>query len=58
MTTETKDIEAERHQRTLEGLADVNAGRVVDHSIILETSAATATRPPLRPASHPKKQLN
>ena len=32
--------EAERHQRTLEGLADVDAGRVVDHSIILDTLRA------------------
>lgn len=27
-------LEAKRHQRTLEGLADVDAGRVVDHSAV------------------------
>ena len=27
-------LEAKRHQLTLEGLADVDAGRVVEHSVI------------------------
>ncbi|MBX3618095.1 CopG family ribbon-helix-helix protein [Nitrosomonas sp.] len=28
------ELEAKRHQLTLEGLADVDAGRLVDHTVI------------------------
>lgn len=28
------ELEAKRHQLTLEGLADVDAGRLIDHTVI------------------------
>lgn len=41
------DDEDQRHQLTLEGLADVDAGRVVDHADVLAWAASLDADQPL-----------
>jgi predicted transcriptional regulator len=43
------DLEEERHRMTLEGLADVDAGRVVDHEAVLRWVDSLGTSEPLPP---------
>lgn len=38
------DLEARRHQLTLEGLADVDAGRLVEHSAIANVCMISSLR--------------
>jgi predicted transcriptional regulator len=41
------DLEEERHQMTLDGLADVDAGRVVDHELVKAWAESLSTDNPL-----------
>lgn len=41
------DLEEERHRMTLEALADVDAGRVIDHQAIQAWAASLNSRKPL-----------
>jgi predicted transcriptional regulator len=43
------DLEEERHQMTLEALADVDAGRVIDHHAIIAWADSLGTDTPLSP---------
>lgn len=43
------DQEEERHKLTLEALADVDAGRVIDHQRIVAWAESLATDDPLPP---------
>jgi predicted transcriptional regulator len=43
------DQEEERHRMTLEALADVDAGRVIDHQAIQAWAASLNSRKPLPP---------
>lgn len=43
------DQEEERHRMTLQALADVDAGRVIDHSNILAWADSLTTDEPLPP---------
>jgi predicted transcriptional regulator len=43
------DQEEERHRMTLEALADVDAGRVIDHQAILAWANSLGTDNPLPP---------
>jgi predicted transcriptional regulator len=45
------DQEEERHRLTLEALADVDAGRVIDHQSILAWADSLSTESPLPPPS-------
>ena len=45
------DQEEERHRMTLEALADVDAGRVIDHQAIQAWAESLATDKPLPPPS-------
>jgi predicted transcriptional regulator len=45
------DQEAERHRMTLEALADVDAGRVVDDHAVQAWADSLATGKPRRPPS-------
>ena len=45
------DLEEERHRMTLEGLADVDAGRVIDHRAIQAWADSLGTDNPLPPPS-------
>jgi predicted transcriptional regulator len=48
------ELEDERHRRTLEGLADVDAGRVIDHGVVMPRAESLGTVNPL-PLPEPKK---
>ena len=41
------DLEEERHRMTLEGLADIDAGRVVDHELVKAWADSLDTDNPL-----------
>ncbi|MBO9713676.1 CopG family ribbon-helix-helix protein [Sphingomonas sp.] len=43
------DQEEERHKLTLEALADVDAGRVIDHQTVLAWADSLSTGEPLPP---------
>lgn len=43
------DLEEERHRMTLEALADVDAGRVIDHQAIQAWAESLRTEQPLPP---------
>lgn len=43
------DQEEERHRMTLEGLADVDAGRVIDHESVRAWADSLGTDEPLQP---------
>jgi predicted transcriptional regulator len=43
------DQEEERHRLTLEGLADVDAGRLIDHARVLAWAESLGTDNPLPP---------
>ncbi|WP_337185455.1 ribbon-helix-helix domain-containing protein [Phenylobacterium sp.] len=43
------DQEEERHRMTLEALADVDAGRLIEHQAILAWADSLATEDPLPP---------
>lgn len=43
------DLEEERHRMTLEALADVDAGRVIDHQAIQAWADSLGTDKPLPP---------
>ena len=43
------DREEEWHRLTLEGLADVDAGRLIDHHTVIEWAESLATDDPLPP---------
>jgi len=43
------DLEEERHRMTLEGLADVDAGRVIDHRSVQAWADSLSTAKPLPP---------
>ncbi len=43
------DQEEERHRLTLEALADVDAGRVIDHQAVLAWADSLGTKKPLPP---------
>lgn len=43
------DLEEERHRMTLEALADVDAGRVIDHQAIQAWADSLGTDTPLPP---------
>lgn len=43
------DQEEERHRLTLEGLADVDAGRLIDHERVLAWAESLGTDNPLPP---------
>ncbi len=43
------DLEEERHRMTLEALADVDAGRVIDHQAVQAWADSLGTSKPLRP---------
>jgi predicted transcriptional regulator len=45
------DQEEERHRMTLEALADVDAGRVIDHRAVLAWADSLGTEEPLPPPS-------
>jgi predicted transcriptional regulator len=45
------DQEEERHRMTLEALAEVDAGRVIDHQAILAWADSLSTDKPLPPPS-------
>ena len=46
------ETEEERHRLTLEGLADIDAGHVIDHQAVQAWAESLGTRKP-RPAPHP-----
>lgn len=48
------DVYDVRHQRTLEGLADVDAGNVVDHERVVEWMMSLGTDNPL-PRPQPRR---
>jgi predicted transcriptional regulator len=48
------ELEGERHRLTLEGLADVDAGRLVDHEAIPAWAESLGTAHPL-PLPQPKE---
>jgi predicted transcriptional regulator len=41
------DLEEHRHQMTLEGLADVDAGRVIDHELVRAWAESLGSANPL-----------
>lgn len=43
------DLEEERHRMTLEALADVDAGRVIDHTRVVAWADSLSTDRPLPP---------
>lgn len=43
------DEEEQRHRMTLEALADVDAGRLIDHASVQAWAASLSTKKPLRP---------
>ncbi len=43
------DLEEERHRLTLEGLEDVDAGRTIDHRLVVEWVDSLGTDNPLPP---------
>lgn len=43
------DLEEERHKLTLEALADVDAGRLIDHQSVVAWAEGLGTDNPLRP---------
>ena len=45
------DQEEERHRMTLDALADVDAGRVIDHQAVLAWADSLGTDKPLPPPS-------
>lgn len=45
------DLEEERHRMTLEALADVDAGRLIDHHAIVAWADSLETDKPLPPPS-------
>ena len=45
------DLEEERHRLLMEGLADVDAGRLIDHQAMIDWADSLSTDNPLPPPS-------